>query len=152
MVLMRLFRKFTNADIHKKIVVDLERLRDAARLRLQRVGETFVTGARNNANFTDRTGNLRSSIGYIILENGVQYADGGFTRIKQGGEGIKKGKDFIDKISAKYPRGLVLICVAGMNYAAYVEAKGYDVITGSSQIAKDELKRAFERLGLKTAA
>jgi hypothetical protein len=152
MVFMRLFRKFTNADIHKKIVVDLERLRDAARLRMQRIGETFITGARNNANFTDRTGNLRSSIGYIILENGVQYTEGGFTRIKQGTEGVGKGKDFIDKIAARYPRGLVLICVAGMSYAAYVEAKGYDVITGSSQIAKAELRRAFQRLGLKAAA
>jgi hypothetical protein len=151
MVFMRLFRKFTNADIHKKIVVDLERLRDAARLRMQRIGETFITGARNNANFTDRTGNLRSSIGYIILENGVQYTEGGFTRIKQGTEGVGKGKDFIDKIAARYPRGLVLICVAGMGYAAYVEAKGYDVITGSSQIAKNELRAAFERLGLKAA-
>jgi hypothetical protein len=152
MVFMRLFRKFTNADIHKKILTDISRIREASLSRMQRVGESFITDARNNGKYTDRTGNLRSSVGYIILENGVQYFSGGFIQVKQGFEGIKKGKSFIDSLASKYPRGIVLVCVAGMSYAAAVEAKGKDVITGSSQIAKAELKRAFERIAAKRAA
>lgn len=43
-------------------------------------------------------------------------------------------------------RGFVLACLAAMDYASYVESKGRDVITGSSQLAADELKRAMDNL------
>lgn len=40
--------------------------------------------------------------------------------------------------------------VAGKNYAAAVEARGLDVITGSSLIAADELKKSLAQLITKT--
>ena len=36
-----------------------------------------------------------------------------------------------------YPKGMVLIGVAGMGYAAAVESRGYDVITGSAPNSND---------------
>lgn len=95
---------------------------------LQFVGEKFVNKARLTGNYTDRTGNLRSSIGYIILKDGKT--------IDRNFQGKSKGKQqaqsVASEVALQYPKGFVLIGVAGMEYAAYVEAKGFDVITGSA--------------------
>ena len=42
---------------------------------LQRAGEEFVKIARNSGKYIDHTGNLRSSIGYVIAINGKIGAD-----------------------------------------------------------------------------
>ena len=101
---------------------------------LQYAGEEFVTKARTTGNYTDDTGNLRSSIGYVILKDG-EVIDQNFQVAGEGSDGQTgkvKAMDFVNEISGDYPDGLVLIGVAGMSYAAAVESKGYDVITGSA--------------------
>lgn len=143
---MGLKANFTRADIDRMIREKLERIETAVLLRLQRIGEQFITDARTNGNYTDRTGNLRSSIGYLVLKNGEQYADGGFQQIKGGIEGKAKGMSILREAATRFPKGYVLIVIAGMEYAAAVEAKGKDVLTGSSQVAVIELKRAMERI------
>jgi len=92
------------------------------------VGERFVDKARLNGNYTDRTGNLRSSIGYIILLNG-KVVDQNF---EGNPKGQSQGKQVANEVALQYPEGYVLIGVAGMNYAAYVEARNFDVITGAA--------------------
>tara|TARA_B110001452_G_scaffold28410_1_gene22313 strand:- start:2275 stop:2703 length:429 start_codon:yes stop_codon:yes gene_type:complete len=94
----------------------------------QYVGEQFVNKARVNGNYSDRTGNLRSSIGYIILHNG-NVIDENF---EGGSKGQSQGKQVAEEVANQYPDGYILIGVAGMEYAAYVEAKNFDVITGSA--------------------
>lgn len=138
--------KFDKRQIKKLVSEMKERVEEAILLNLKRIGEQFIVNARNNANFTDRTGNLRSSIGYVILKNGLQLVGSNWVQIKEGGEGIIAGKKLIEELSRKYDTGLVLICVAGMDYAAAVEAKGFDVISSSATVAEQSLKKAIERL------
>jgi len=95
------------------------------------VGITFMNDAKQNAAFTDQTGNLRASIGYSVLKDG-KVIDEGFDGEQ---EGIAESKKVIKEIGKEYPIGYVLIGVAGMEYAAAVESKGYDVITGSTPSA-----------------
>ncbi|AOR28727.1 hypothetical protein FORMB_16880 [Formosa sp. Hel1_33_131] len=94
----------------------------------QFIGETFVNEARISGNYTDRTGNLRSSIGYIILLNGKVVEQ----NFEGNSKGQSQGKKVAEEVANQYPDGYVLIGVAGMQYAAYVEAKNFDVITGSA--------------------
>lgn len=96
--------------------------------------------------FNDQTGNLRASIGYIVLHNGVQVAED-FTGVS---DGIEAGRTYAAGQGADYPRGFVLIIVAGMEYATYVEDLGYDVISGSTMLAgklmsqvQSNVERAF---------
>lgn len=96
---------------------------------LQYLGEEFINKARMNGTYKDDTGNLRSSIGYIILKDG-RVMESNFIGDKA--EGKEKGQDFAKEVSFLYPSGWVLIGVAGMEYAASVEAHNYDVITGSA--------------------
>lgn len=98
---------------------------------LQYIGEQFVNEARAKGTYTDRTGNLRSSIGYLILHNG-EVVDQNFQGSQE--DGVSKARNFASDLAGEYPDGFVLIGVAGMEYAAAVESKGYDVITGSAPV------------------
>ena len=137
--------KFNRADIKKALDERASRIEEAILLRLQRIGEQFVSNARNHADFTDRTGNLRSSIGYVIMKNGQQLYEN-FEQRKGGPEGEEQAKKVIAESKQNFPTGYVIIGVAGMDYAAAVESKGYDVITSSAQIAESALKLAIIKI------
>lgn len=107
------------------------------------VGEEFINRARNISTYQDQTGNLRASIWYLVLSNGKQKKK---SSISKKGE-QDQSHQMVRELSSKYKDGIVLIVGAGMEYAAYVEAKGYDVLTGSaptnSQLI-DDLKSLLE--------
>ena len=120
---------FNPAAIQRYLSEKMEAVNDKVLESLQYTGEEFVTKARLIGNYENRTSNLRSSIGYIILKDG-KIIDKDFQGDKARGKeaGIKAATD----VASQFPKGYVLIGVAGMNYAAAVESKGYDVITGSA--------------------
>ena len=69
---------------------------------LSYLGELCVIEARDRpqeVSWIDRSGNLRSSIGYAIAHNGkiLRYSD--FTQVKQGNDGVKEGKTFAEEIA-----------------------------------------------------
>ncbi len=137
--------KFTKEQIVEIMKVRVERIEKAIILRLKRAGENFVKNARDNGTYNDRTGNLRSSIGYVVLKNGVQQSQN-FRQVGKGKDGPPTARNVIDEVKGKFQQGYVLICVAGMDYAAAVESKGRDVITASSHLAEAELKEAIGQL------
>ena len=105
---------------------------------LQYVGEEFAKNAKkmkkSQGGFGDRSKNLRSSIGYVILHNGypvMEYFEG-----EQ--EGIDESKKVISSIPKKM--GFQLIGIAGMNYASIVEGKGMNVISIQAKAALERLK------------
>ena len=100
---------------------------------LCRIGEEVVTLAKMippERGFTDRTGNLRSSIGYVVCKDG-QPINVAFEAVKGGHVGVHTGQKLAMNVAKKYPEGYTLIVVAGMDYAVYVESKGRDVLTSS---------------------
>lgn len=144
-----LIPKFKAADIKRLLNERKDRIEQALLLRLQRIGEEFVTNARDKATFTDRTGNLRSSIGYVIMKDGKQVFSNFKSSGKKGKEGATKAKEVAKEAAGNYPTGLVLIGVAGMDYAAAVESKGFDVITSSSILAESSLIKAIKTIDAK---
>jgi hypothetical protein len=108
---------------------------------LQFTGENFVNDARNAGSYTDRTGNLRSSVGYAIGRDGNNLKQGSFPAIIEGKEGVSKGKEFGEQLVSDSSQGeITLVGYAAMNYAAAVEAKGRDVITWSTKRAIARIK------------
>jgi len=106
------------------------------------IGETFVNEARQIRTYQDETGNLRSSIGYSIVKNGKAVS----LKIQGTSEGKNEATDFVNrKISELEQKGIYLIVFAGMEYALYVEAKGYDVISGSRP-SRSEVLNTFKDL------
>lgn len=122
--------------------------------RLIQAGEECVKKAIEEGNYQNRTGDLRSSIGYIIAYNGNIIKEGGFHKIDGHGENMEKvefttkeGKKvsfwakgkFGDgsngsKVGLEFARskisstGYSFVLVAGMEYASYVSSKGFDVL------------------------
>ncbi|HRQ17705.1 MAG TPA: hypothetical protein PL085_11555 [Agriterribacter sp.] len=134
--------KFKANDIRAFVLKKIEVVENIVFDQLQQVGEQFVADARSLNTYKDRTSNLRGSIGYIIVKDGKEV----FGNFDGTQEGQSTAKKLIRSVRASYPKGYALIVVAGMNYGLYVESKGYDVLTGSSLIAEDNLKGAFRRL------
>lgn len=124
---MALKAKFKLTDIRKKTEDFYNRALAGALEALKDAAQQVVNEAKLQETYADQTGNLRASIGYVIFFNGEKVA-GSFAS----GTGQEKGKAFSETVAKKYSKGFVVVLVAGMEYAAYVEAKGYDVLTGSS--------------------
>lgn len=116
-----------------------------------RLGEQVVKYAKDNGNYTDRTANLRNSIGYIVVQSGKVIAEsftGGITPKEAGGDPSKAqeyGRSYAKRVASEYNKDKTyLVWVAGMEYAAYVEAKNYDVIQGSGDWVKSQAQRQME--------
>lgn len=108
--------------------------------RMLRVGKDLVDNARETGDYENQTHNLRSSIGCLALRNG-QIVESYWPGDKD--EGVETGTAYANEIAGEYPVGFVLIVVAGMKYAGWVEAYGYDVLTMAALRAEEELKASF---------
>lgn len=103
----------------------------------------IVIRARGIDTYKDQTGNLRASIGCVLYHNGVEV----FNSFGSGNEGVETGLQFARSIAdVETDKEIVAVIVAGMEYAVYVEAKGFDVLTGSTLRFEDNLKAEFQNL------
>ncbi len=114
----------------------MERQRTVILRRLAAAGEQAVNAARTGHGYTDRTGNLTSSVGYVIVEDGTVVQESSFETVMDGAKGSSEGRAFAESLAARYPAGIVLIVVAGMNYAAYVSARGFNVLDSAEAVAE----------------
>lgn len=119
---------------------------------LQAGGEKFIEVARRSGSYKDQTGNLRSSIGYIIAKDGEVVKEN-FVESDKGSDkttGKHKGRRLAEEVSLSHAGGYILVGVAGMEYAAAVEAKGYEVISGANtqceKYLRDTLKSVFSKI------
>jgi len=115
------------------------------------VGEEFVNKARVSGEYQDRTSNLRGSIAYDVVRNGVtlssDYSGGGKGDNESKYFAVKAVDDVIIENSLNSDNKMWLIGVAGMEYAAAVESKGFDVIT-SSVPTNDSIRSLLKSAGL----
>lgn len=141
--------QFTRSDVEKRFKAFLDEVEKMQIEILQELGEKCVTHARNiapdNNGFNDQTGNLRSSIGYMVFHNGTAIHSF-YEQVKDGSVGVEAGEALAQKIGSENPQGICLVVTAGMNYALYVEAKGRDVLSSAEHLAERELPRMLEEL------
>ena len=147
---MGISRKTSDKQIQVYLDERLARLRQACLNNLKYVGEQAVNEARDSHRYRNQTGNLQSSIGYCVLEDGKVIFGGqdSFEVVKNGEQGSNEGRAFLQRLISEHPSGLVLIVVAGMEYAAYVEAKNLNVLDTAEQLAERELPRKMKSLKL----
>lgn len=108
------------------------------------LAEGLVSYAIQKRTYEDQTGNLTNSIGYVITYMGrIEYM-GGFVGV--GDDGAEKGMQLADEIAKRDGKNISIIIVAGMNYAAYVEAKGYNVILPAELKAMTDFPATIEKL------
>lgn len=138
------------SEVHDMLMREAERVERLTIRALSKLGEQCVTKIRDRAgdkSWYDQTGNLRSSVGYVIAHNKniIQYST--FNQVKQGSEGVKTGKDLAKELAKRYSNNYVLIVVAGMNYAEFVEAMdNKDVLESTELWAREQVPLMLEKL------
>lgn len=124
------------------------------------IGEAAYETAVQKGRYNNITGNLRSSIGYVIAQDGKIIKEGGFKQIQgrgenyekvffttkaqktvkfwakgkagDGSEGSRIGLEYAKSLAAN-TKGVMIIVVAGMDYASYVNSMGLDVIDSAEE-------------------
>lgn len=116
---------------------------------LNYLGESFVSDARESGNYTDRTGNLRSSIGYAVVKDGHILSED-FQASERGSDkstGVNQARRLVKTLAGEHSTGWVLIGVAGMDYAVSVEnINGRDVISSSAKETELLMKYLIKRI------
>lgn len=114
------------------------------------VGEACLKAGRTSGSYTDRTGNLRNSIGYVVVKDGrvVQQATTEENKgTESGARGTARGEAFIKELAGRCGSGIHLIVAAGMDYSACVAARGYDVLDSAELLAADLVPKVMQKLG-----
>lgn len=127
-------------DTIKYIMDQKDKFRIAYLDELNRLAMKVVTAVRTSevSFWNDDTGNLRSSIGYVIMYDGEVRFENFQTYNGKGQDGASTAKSFAHEIASRYPTGIALVIVAGMEYASYVEAiESRNVLAGGELLAKD---------------
>ena len=134
---------FGAGSIADRVAAFQKRLEAATIYMLKYMGESLITYAKEQRSYTDQSGNLTNSIGYVIVQSGDPIHYGGFI---QPGDGADAGLKVALKMAKNAPNSFSLIILAGMNYAACVEAKGYNVILPAELKAKKDFPAAISKL------
>lgn len=146
---MGITSNFSRDEIQKRMEAFLNVVHKRTIEVLQMLGEKCVIEARLNKGYMMQTGALTSSTGYTVFVDGIAV-HASFEASDKGNpediaKGLQAGQSLAEKIGSKTD-GYALVVVAGMNYATYVEAKGYNVLASAENLAKRELPRMLNAL------
>lgn len=129
--------------------VKIENVEKAIVRQLFVAGEECNNAARSRHTYKDQSSNLTSSFGYVVAVDGkIIPPIGGFEVVLGGHQGAKDGKAYAKELVSQYNKGIVLIVVAGMEYAAYVSDRGYDVLDSAELEAKRIVPILLQQLKL----
>lgn len=123
----------------------------ALQVQLMQLGEQCITHAKNNKGYSDRTANLKNSISFALYLDGklVSSHIGQIPKPNesvQGQAGVASALDAYAASGVIAPKGYTVIVVAGMEYGAHVEHKGYNVLHLTKYYLKDEMKKILEEV------
>lgn len=140
--------RFTKSQIKEAIEMEKMKFHRVVVKELTKAGKEFVKLARgktaSDGGFNDVTRNLRSSIAYAVVYRG-KIMDSNYTN-NGTATGKAQARQLINEMKRQFSQGYALLCVAGMDYATKVESKGKDVISGSSLIVEEMLRKAIDKL------
>ena len=157
---------FSMGDVHNTFADYAVRVHRATEKVLQYIGEQCVKLAREKGTYNDITGNLRNSIGYVLVKNGSIISKNFEAKVESklyvtttgkgkkkktvepndGTKGILEGEALAVELASRVNKGYALIVVAGMHYAHYVETLNKDVLDSAERWANEQVPRLMQRL------
>jgi hypothetical protein len=144
---MAIVQKFDIKTFFKGIDIARDKISKITKEALEAACLQVVEDAKGISTYKDQTGNLRSSIGYVIMQDGKEIVNNFEVMpgpVGSGTEGANIGLQIAGEAARSFPASLVAVVVAGMYYAVYVEAKGLDVLTGSSSELGETFREYLE--------
>lgn len=137
----------------KQLGAEIQREIDSETLKhLSRVLNVAIEKVRKKMEgvpYQDHTGNLNSSTGFIIYKDGkVVHQD--FRESAKGTDkatGLKEGLS-LALAELRESSGWGVVLMSGMEYASWVESRGFDVLLGATVNLDSILKEAFNEIGM----
>lgn len=129
--------------LREGLKVKADELTDFLVFRLEQIGVECIKIARKPGTYHDVTGNLRSSINFEVLVNGQPVRQGTTEQFDgtqgHGENGPTEAQKLLNSLHSQYPKGVVLVVVAGMSYAAYVENIRHKVVLTEAKYEAEKL-------------
>lgn len=138
--------------LQKKLLERKEAVERRLDMELRQLGEEAVTHAKENKGYKDHTANLKNSISYALFKDGVLMIQsvGNIPEPNATKEGQGQVEANLTRFATKdgivAPKGYTLIVVAGMNYGAAVESKGYNVLYLTGKWLHDRMKEILQEV------
>ena len=147
-------------NVHARIIRDLAIAGEKAVEKARLIVTANGGGGSVLPPYTVQTGNLVSSVGYAVVQDGQIVTMSSFQSVQgrpdkngtpmgDGQEGSAKGKEYVKELAMRFPQGYALILVAGMEYASYVQELHHrDVLVSGSLVAEQlvrEIQDKFNR-------
>lgn len=135
--MISLERNFNTAKVNDYIQKKMDERANDIVIFLRNKGMEYTKLARNKTlarePYNNITWNLVSSVGFGIAKYGI-ISESYFPVLRTGSEGAAKGERLAEKAAKELcgPNEIALVLVAGENYASFVQSKGKDVISASS--------------------
>ena len=114
---------------------------------LSMLGAECVNMVRDRGEFEswkDRTGNLRSSVGFAFFQEGEMIVESAFEQIGADPTGSQTGKSFVEELAKELTSAYALVVVAGMDYAEYVSQKR-DVLQSAELHARARINDVVQK-------
>lgn len=137
-------------QLQQKLYEKKEALKRVLDMKLLQLAEEAVSHAKHNKGYKDRTANLKNSISFALFYDGqlVTKQIGQLSKPEEAPKehrGVENNLDaFAQEDGVVAPSGYSLIIVAGMEYGAHVEHKGYNVLHLTRYYLHDEMKKILE--------
>ena len=137
-------------QLQQKLNEKKEALKRVLDMKLLQLAEEAVTHAKYNKGYRDRTANLKNSISFALFYDG-ELVTKHLGQLSKPEEAPKEHKGIENNLDAYTqedgvvaPSGYSLIIVAGMEYGAHVEHKGYNVLHLTKYYVHEELRKILE--------
>lgn len=147
--------KSIDAEMERRLAI----IRQYVIQKLSILGVQAANHARTQRGYTDRTGNLVNSTGFIILEDGrnifedfqTTFTGGAKTDIngEPAKDGMQEGRNYLNEIAQQFSnfKGYALIIGAGMEYASTVEhLRGKNVLADTELWLRDEFPKMIAEI------
>lgn len=135
-------------QLQQKLKERRDALKRVLDMKILQLAEEAVTHAKVNKGYKDRTANLKNSISFALFYDGelVTKKVGNINEQEapEGHQGVETILDEYAQSGVVRPQGYSLIIVAGMEYGAYVEHKGYNVLHLTKYFLRDEMRKILE--------
>jgi hypothetical protein len=141
--------------LHRRIIRDLTIAGEEAVKKARGIVTAGGGGGGVLPPYTVQTGNLVSSVGYAVVQDGQIVTMSSFQAIQgrpdengipmgDGQEGSATGKAYVKELAMRFPQGYALILVAGMHYASYVQELYHRDVLVSGSLVAEQLVREIQ--------
>ena len=126
--------------------------RNVLNQRLKELAEKAIIYSKDHKGYLDHTSNLKNSISFALYYDGEPITKfiGKIPQPNEHPKGQAQVEQALDtyakKIDVENTKGYVVTIVAGMDYAKYVEDKGYNVLYLTKYFMRDEMKLIIDEL------